>query len=321
MISNLRLKPMVFGLASFVPGVTRIFRREAGGAASARYCYSVWMRHLVKALAFKQTRLPDTIAELGPGDSLGVGLAALLTGASRYYACDFVKYANNLENLNVFDELVNLFSRRAEIPNDEEFPLLIPRLGSYGFPLEIIGEEQLHKSLSAERIQTIRASISTPSNQGGMITYMAPWYDSSVVKKHTVDMVFSQAVLEHVDELKQAYDVMRLWLKPSGFMTHTIDFKSHGLTKDWNGHWMQTELVWRLLRGRRPYMLNRQPCSIHLQMLRNAGFKILLEERFESHSGIGRSMLAKPFLKISAEDLSTSEAFILATPDSCHVGR
>jgi hypothetical protein len=68
-------------------------------------------------------------------------------------------------------------------------------------------------------------------------------------------------------------------------------------------------------------MLNRQPCSIHLQMLRNAGFKILLEERFKSPSGIGRPMLAKPFLEISAEDLDTSEAFILAIPDPGHVGR
>ena len=34
------------------------------------------------------------IAEIGPGDSIGVGLLALLLGVEKYYAFDVVKFAN-----------------------------------------------------------------------------------------------------------------------------------------------------------------------------------------------------------------------------------
>lgn len=34
---------------------------------------------------------PDTVAGLGPGDSLGFGLAALISGADKYFAFDVVE--------------------------------------------------------------------------------------------------------------------------------------------------------------------------------------------------------------------------------------
>jgi len=314
MIANLRLRPLAFGLASYVPGVTRVFRRGTGGTSSARYCYSVWMRHLISAHACKQTRLPETVAELGPGDSLGVGLAALLTGANHYYALDFIKYADNLENLGVFDELLALFSKRTAIPDDQEFPLIIPRLNSYDFPSYILGDELLKISLASKRVQNIRAAISGQGDASTTITYMAPWLDADIVKKHSVDMIFSQAVLEHIDGIRLAYEAMRQWLHPTGCMTHSIDFKSHGLTKDWNGHWTQSDIAWKLLRGRRPYMINREPHSVHVQMLRDSGFDILCDERYELPSRIADSMVASRFCNMSSEDFHTSDAFIVAAP-------
>jgi SAM-dependent methyltransferase len=277
------------------------------------------MRHLVNAHACGQIRVPDTVAELGPGDSLGVGLAALLTGAGRYYAFDFIKYANNLENIHVFDELVQMFSKNVDIPDDQEFPEVIPRLASYKFPSHILSNGQLQQSLAHDRVQRIRAAISAASDPGNIITYIAPWFDSDLVKSHTVDMIFSQAVLEHIDPLQQAYGAMHLWLKPSGIMSHSIDFRSHGLTTDWNGHWAQSEIAWKLLRGKRPYMINRQPHSFHLKLLREAGFDVLRDEHYKLPSRIKGSMIAGRFSNISDEDLSISETFIVAVPSSRHV--
>jgi hypothetical protein len=314
MITNLRLRPLAFGLASFVPGVTRLFRRGTGGTSSARYCYSVWMRHLIRSHVGDKKPIPNVVAELGPGDSLGVGLAALLTGASRYYAFDFLQYASNLENLHVFDELVKLFSIRADIPDDHEFPLIRPRLTSYKFPFHIVDEKQLAETLSEDRLRHIRSCVARDSDQSDMITYMAPWVDSGVVQKNTVDMILSQAVLEHIDDLPKAYEAMHLWLKPSGIMSHAIDFKSHGLTKDWNGHWAQSDIAWWLLRGQRPYMINRQPYSLHIRLMQKVGFRIIVGERFESPSRIKESMIARPFGAMTNEDLTTSEAFVVAVP-------
>jgi hypothetical protein len=41
-----------------------------------------------------------------------------------------------------------------------------------------------------------------------MIQYHAPWFDARVIEPETVDMVYSQAVLEHVDELAGIYRAM-----------------------------------------------------------------------------------------------------------------
>ena len=49
-----------------------------------------------------------------------------------------------------------------------------------------------------------------------------------MVKSGSVDMILSQAVMEHVEHLEQTYEAMRHWLKPGGLASHAIDFKSHG---------------------------------------------------------------------------------------------
>ena len=54
--------------------------------------------HLVMAHRSGLSTQPEVVAELGPGDSLGIGMAALLTGAEVYYAFDVVEYASNQRN-------------------------------------------------------------------------------------------------------------------------------------------------------------------------------------------------------------------------------
>ncbi|MBM4372890.1 MAG: hypothetical protein FJ098_14650, partial [Deltaproteobacteria bacterium] len=79
------LRQLLWGIATFVPGVRFLDRRGTGGTGSARYCYSVWLRHLVLAKdRGLLDQVPATVAELGPGDSIGIGLAALLSGATAY---------------------------------------------------------------------------------------------------------------------------------------------------------------------------------------------------------------------------------------------
>ena len=67
--------------------------------------------------------------ELGPGNSIGVGLAALLSGADSYMAHDVVKYVNFEDQLPILDELAKLFERRASIPKEEEFPKMETKIG------------------------------------------------------------------------------------------------------------------------------------------------------------------------------------------------
>jgi hypothetical protein len=262
--------------------------------------------------------LPRVVAELGPGDSLGVGLAALISGADQYYAFDVVKHANNPRNLEVFDELVTLFRQRAAIPDGSEFPGVHPTLSAYDFPVDILPEEHLDRALAEERIERIRMSVMNMDAPDSPIKYIVPWNDSAVLEKESVDMIFSQAVLEHVDLLEATYRTMRAWLKPAGFISHEIDFKCHGTADEWNGHWAYSDFEWKLMRGRRPWFLNRQPFSVHLGMLKKTGFKVVCDDPNRSDSGIDRKSLARSLRNTTDDDLVTSTAFIVAIPDVPH---
>ncbi len=114
----MNVKQLLYGVATFVPGFKKLRIRGTGGTISARYCYSVWMRHLVIAKENGLNTSPRIVAELGPGDSLGIGLAALIGGCDRYFAFDIVRFANNISEQVANRRLGSGFSR-----NDS------PRLG------------------------------------------------------------------------------------------------------------------------------------------------------------------------------------------------
>ena len=306
-----------FGAATLVSPSLRQ-RTGTGGTDSARYWYSLWLRHMRKCRDQRIRAFPSVVAELGPGDSLGMGLAALISGVDQYYAFDVVRHANNANNLEVFDELLTLFQRRAAIPDGDEFPGVYPTLSSYDFPLDILPEEHLDRALANERIERLRSSVMNTEAPDSPIRYIAPWADSSILERESVDMIFSQAVLEHVDQLEEAYKTMRAWLKPDGFMSHEIDFTCHGTADEWNGHWAYSDLEWKVMRGRRPWFLNRQPYSVHLGMLKRAGFKVVEDDPHISDSGISRKSLARSLRNMTDADLITSSAFIVSLPDAPH---
>jgi len=305
-------RSMLSGLATYLPGATRV--RATGGTDSARYCYSVWLRHLVMARASGLDTDPRTIAELGPGDSLGIGLAGLLSGADKCFAFDVVEHASAERNLGILDELVALLRRRADIPGPEELPSTKPALEDYRFPAGILGRERLQRALDPARIERIRASLRDPRRPQSLIEYRAPWFAAERIAPASVDMIYSQAVLEHVEDLPGTYAAMMRWLRPSGFVSHQIDFKSHGTAPQWNGHWTYSEPAWRLVKGRRPYLINREPLSTHLRLLKAAGFEIRCTLAVRSSSPIGRAQLARRFRHLSDEDLATSGAFLQAVP-------
>jgi SAM-dependent methyltransferase len=293
----------------------KFWHRGTGGTDSARYCYSVWLRHLVIAHMNGLSTDPTTVAELGPGDSLGIGLAALLSGASSYYALDIVNFTNTERNLEVFDELVTLLNKRERIPDGAEFPEAHPRLDSYDFPAYILTDARLRDALDPRRVALIRATLTNlghhADNQIG-ISYFAPWDDTAILKAGSVDLIYSQAVLEHVDELEHTYQTLYHWLKPGGVMSHQIDFRCHDAVKQWNGHWAFSDWTWRLMRGKRPYSLNREPHSTHLTLLIRNGFKVTCDLRVKTTSEIKRKQLARRFQSLTDEDLCTSSALIQA---------
>jgi hypothetical protein len=311
---TLKLGQLLYGISTFIPGIAAVFGRGGGDTKSARYCYSVWLRHLVTAAANGLKNHPRVVAELGPGDSLGVGLAALVSGAERYHAFDVVRHAQVERNQAVLAELIDLFRARAEIPGQAEFPEVQPLLASYAFPHHVLGDEQLAAALADNRLARIRDSVRAQNTAGSMIDYRTRWFDEQAIERDSIDLLYSQAVLEHVDDLPGSYRAMRLWIKPDGFISHQIDFRCHNTARVWNGHWRYSDLVWRLIRGRRSYLLNRQPYSTHLRLLAENGFAFVGGQIAKADSGLAAGQLAPRFRHLTDQDLTTSSALIQAVP-------
>jgi SAM-dependent methyltransferase len=310
------VKPLALarGFATLAPIVRRFTNRGTGGSSSARYCYSVWLRHLVRAHNAGLFKNIQTVGEFGPGDSLGLGMAALLSGVQTYTAFDAKPHANAEHNLEVFEELVSMFSRRAPIPDATEFPWIHPQMEDYAFPRALLTDELLQDTLRPDRIAQIGKSLKE-QHEGSTgiprIKYIAPWNDRSLLDRDSIDMIFSQAVMEHLTDVPAAYSAMARLLKPGGFMSHVIDYKSHGNTYKWNGHWTVSDRCWRIVHGGRTYLINRLPHSAHLAEIERSGFRIVSGVCFYDEA-LPRELLAPAFSYLSDADLRTSGAFIQA---------
>ena len=311
------LKPLLKGTLTFVPGLAPVLDRHgAGGPSSASYCYGVWLKHLTLLWASGFRGVPGTVAELGPGDTLGIGLAAVLSGTNRYYALDVVAHSGPDSTLPVFDDLVEMFRDRAPRP-EKSWPDYDAHLDGSLFPRHILTDDHLDRCLAPSRIAEIReAIINSPSSgkKGDIaVRYVTPWSDSSAIMVESVDLAISHSVLEHVNDLDATYTALRSWLKPGAYMSHQIDYTGHGISKHWNGYRACPEWMWRLLRGRRHYLINREPHSEHMRRMRALGFDVRCElMNSQSHDGIVRSALVPRWAGLSDEDLTCSSAFVIA---------
>ena len=314
MIQTWKLPHLVKGSLTWIPFLNawRLRRGTTGGSDSPRYCYSVWLRHLVVLSNYGFSIRGAFVGELGPGDSIGSGLAALLSGAGRYVGLDIVPFSMRSDTEAVYESLVKMYLQRNSIPDQSEFTGIRPTLDSYSFPEEIIewtGFEQ--------RVDYIREEIKNRPNRGQFVRYKAPWTSHDDIDSGSLDLVFSQAVLEHVDDLEEAYGAMFNWLRPGGYGSHVIDFTAHHLSPYWNGHWAYSERQWRFVRGQREFLLNRQPLSIHLQHIRQTGFEVLQLTKNYGAAGLPDRRLAKKYRLLDGEDLRVRGVTMILLKPKC----
>lgn len=309
----MELKPIVKGLSTFVPGnqYLRTNKIGEGNTASAIYCYNVWIKHLTMLCENGVKEIPSSLGEIGPGGSLGVGLAAMLSGVDHYYALDVKKYSNTKKNLKMLSDLVDLFKSRAS-RNVDGWPNVNEYLDKRLFPSHILTNELLSNTLSDERINKIREALNKPENNKSSLTinHIAPWSNSAVIKKNSIDLIISHSVMEHVYDIEMSYKAMADWIKPGGFMSHQIDMSAHGVTSKWNGYRQYPDFIWKMIVGKKPYLINREPCSKHLSLIKTNGFSELCCMKKYDDEGIERSLLSSRWKNISDDDLRCRGLFI-----------
>ncbi|WP_242344493.1 class I SAM-dependent methyltransferase [Anaeromyxobacter terrae] len=297
------------GLQTCLPGARRSWG-ATGGTDGAPYCYEVFLKHLTLSVQAGMAGVPASVAEIGPGDSIGIGLAALLAGADRYAGLDVVPYSLAAHNRRILDELAGYFSERRPNP-PWGWPRYDHLLDARSFPSRILRDESLARSLAPARLDRIRAALEGGASEPIRIEYHCPWASAAAIEPETVDWLYSHSVMEHVDGIEAAYSAMSRWLRPGGFVSHQIDLRSHELFPEWNGHWGVSRLTWRLIRGRRAYLINRLPYSAHARAIRRF-FEVRLELLLEEEGGLPAGRLRAPFDRLDDRERRTSGYFVVA---------
>lgn len=304
---NVRLSRIAYGLATYLPGVYRHFSMPPLSVAEmAIDGYSKWLHHMCAVAEGSFIEPPEAVAEIGPGPACPAGIAALVAGCKRYYALDVVKHAEQPAMLSVFDEVCRLFARKTAL---RDWQGILP---ARPFPVSLFPDSRLGELLSPSRLEELKRDIGNPAADGAM-QVMIPWHQRSVIKEGSLDMVFSTAAMEHVDDLETAYRAMNLWVRPSGVVCHVIDYGCHEACNEWNGHWVCSDTLWRVLKGNRPYFINRRPHSLHVALLEGNGFRVLSERFVRKDSRFERTDLS-PRLRdsLTEADLITNYCFLLA---------
>ena len=305
------------GAITFVPLIyKRLSRSQGGHTSDFNYCYTQWLKHIKLLEQAGMDKIPESFVELGPGDTPGVGIAALASGVNRYYGVDVDIKIDPSLNLQFFERIIPFLStnNNAKAATWAAWPACDDIDGEIIFPRNLLNQEMLAKNTGRERVEIIRRVLSNKKKPGDSIEFSCVSNDDAVdrIESGSVDLVSSTFVLQHVVDLEEIYSSMGRWVRPGGWMSHQIDFSALGFASKWNGHWSYEDWMWKIASGNRPFAINRAPYSRHVELINNQGFDIIYERKMTRLDGLSRCELATPFRLLSEDDLNCAGVFIVA---------
>lgn len=254
-----------------------VFRH--GHMETPSYVLGVFRRHARNA---PDGHLPPgfTALELGPGNSLASMLVAAAQGAGKIWMVDASTDART--DVAFYKDMARA-------------------LRSEGVPVpDIEGARSL-----AEMMEICNAEYRT----GGLSSLRA-------IPAASVDMIWSQAVLEHVRkaEFEATMRELRRILKPSGYASHVIDFKDH-LGGALNNLRFPERLWESEFFARSGFYTNRIQAPDMLELFRREGFRVnVLEERRWDALPIARRALDRAFRNVPDDALLVRGLTVAMTP-------
>lgn len=224
---------------------------------------------------FDRSRLTTnlTICEIGPGDSLFTAVIAKALGASRCYLVD-----------------VGAFAHSDMAP----YRRLIAHLDAIGLPMPTLR--------TCDNLEALLAACNAVYLTNGVQSFRE-------IPDASVDLIFSQAVLEHVrrQDFDQLVREMRRAIRPGGIGSHAVDLKDH-LGGRLN-HLRFSERVWESdFMARSGFYTNRIRFSEMLDRFRRGGFQcdVLRIGRFDELP-TARAHMAHAFATLADDDLVVSD--------------
>ena len=225
-----------------------------------------------------------TYLELGPGESLATALVAWAYGARGGVLVDAGDFA--VRDIASYRPLIARLAQKPRVRDVSELSGLAS-------------------------LDTLLAKVGAEVRSDGLAGLKA-------VPSDSIDLIFSQAVLEHVplaDFAATAGELHRIQ-KPNGVGSHRVDFKDHlqGSLNNLRFSESTWEKPWFAQRS--GFYTNRLRFSAMRDAFTRAGFSVTVPEqnRWDALS-IMRGKMATPFRDLSDDDLRTSGAVFLVTKD------
>lgn len=221
-----------------------------------------------------------TCLELGPGDSLASAMLGASLGAKKIYLVDVGAYAET--RMTIYQDLAAELRRRGyqspDIDSDAGIDVMLDRRGA---------------------------------------VYLTSGLDSlRTIETGTVDIIWSQAVLEHVrvHEIREVLRELRRIISPDGVMSHRIDYKDH-LGGSLNNLRFPHSLWETEFMASSGFYTNRIRHSEFLRLIEGAGFEVDAQESEKwTTLPLPRRRLAAPFRLLEEDDLLTKHANVVARP-------
>ncbi|MBK8163352.1 MAG: class I SAM-dependent methyltransferase [Gammaproteobacteria bacterium] len=241
-----------------------------GNMDAGEYAIRIFQSHMEKS-CFQQRLAGKTILELGPGDSLATAIIAAGYGA-RSILIDSGRFIR--KDINSYVELVGALAKR-NLPHID-----ISCCRDVDEILELCNSRYMTEGLDSLRM----------------------------IEKESVDLIFSQAVLEHIrryDFLETMRECRRI-LREGGVCSHQVDLRDH-LGGSLN-NLRFSERVWEsAFFSKSGFYTNRIQYSEMIGLFAQAGFKVEVTDicRWDTPP-TRRSRLSTEFIRIPDEELCIS---------------
>ena len=278
-------------------------KNETGGTVDADYCYSLFLRTFNYSKITNKNKIPQYVLEVGCGDSNVVALLWLLVGAKKVVSIDAYEYLNK-------NKILKVFEKASKILIDKSFCQL-----GLNPKLNIDVYENLWKLIdSREKLLSRREMIINEikrfiNNEKVTLFSYNPNYTIKTKFNFKFNLIFSQAVFEHVRDPEKVFNFLHKNLDKKGIIYTSIDFKSHGVSTLKNGHYLLTENQYNKISS--PFVfryINRLPPSWFRKLL-NKKYCLISEKKVITKSYIKLNQV--PIPNITEEDLLvTSSVFI-----------
>jgi len=273
------------------------------GTSDGFYCFSLFVRLFNFTEKHLSGKRQNSILEVGCGDTFVTSCLFYFCGYKSIYVIDGYRYLNKEKTISALDQAIILLRDRSEIVlnfNPEVDVDVFARLYKVipsGRDFEILARE-------------LRSNVEDYfEGKTSIIHYIAP-YDLTTKFKEKFDFIFSQAVLEHVFPLDKTLVFFKENLAIGGVMYHSVDFKSHGFSTLFNGHYLMTEKEFKCLAS--PFvfrMINRLPPSFFDDYF-SKNFEVIHEKDVEIHTDLDLKDVKTPLLQ-SKDLVISSKLWVL----------